>query len=151
MALAADPAHTPTKPPHPVAFGILIIPFGAVSGYVTVAIAFLCTRNKLTVEDGALLVAAGMFPHVWKFLWAPIADTTLTRKRWYMLSVTLSALGTLAMSAIPLAAENLLLLKVVIFVTNLASTFVGMSVEGLMAHATPPDRRGRVAGWFQAG
>jgi MFS family permease len=26
-----------------------------------------------------------------------------------------------------------------------------MSVEGLMAHATPPDERGRAAGWFQAG
>jgi MFS family permease len=148
--------HTPdlaesAKPPHPAFFGILIIPFGAVSGYVSVAIAYLCTQNKLTVEDGALLVASGMFPHVWKFAWAPIADTTLTRKRWYMLSATLCALGTIAMSAIPLARENLHLLQAVIFVTNLASTFLGMSVEGLMAHVTTPDRRGRVAGWFQAG
>ncbi len=137
--------------PHPSAFAALIIPFGAMSGFVSVSMAFLCTRHGLSVEDGALLVASGMFPHVWKFLWAPIADTTLSRKRWYLISVVLCALGITSMSAIPLSKDNLLTLQIVIFVANLASTFLGMSVEGIMAHATPPDRRGRVGGWFQAG
>lgn len=137
--------------PHPSAYAALIIPFGAMSGFVSVSMAFLCTRHGLSVEDGALLVASGMFPHVWKFLWAPIADTTLSRKRWYLISVVLCALGITAMSAIPLSKDNLLTLQVVIFIANLAATFLGMSVEGIMAHATPPDRRGRVGGWFQAG
>lgn len=137
--------------PHPSAFAALIIPFGAMSGFVSVSMAFLCTRNGLSVEDGALLVAAGMFPHMWKYLWAPIADTTLTRKRWYLISVVLSAIGITAMSAIPMSKGNMHLLEVVIFVANLASTFLGMSVEGLMAHITPPEQRGRVGGWFQAG
>lgn len=136
---------------HSWAFSILIIPFGAMSGYVSVAMAFLCTRHKLTVEDGALLIASGMFPHVWKFLWAPVVDTTLTRKRWYLLSVVLCALGITGMSAIPLEREHLHLLQAVIVIANVASTFLGMSVEGLMAHATPPERRGRVGGMFQAG
>lgn len=151
----SEPAHaTPThdfRRPHPSAFAALIIPFGAMSGFVSVSMAFLCTRNGLSVEDGALLVAAGMFPHVWKFLWAPIADTTLTRKRWYLFSVVLCAFGITAMSAIPMSKGNMHLLEVVIFVANLASTFLGMSVEGLMAHITPPEQRGRVGGWFQAG
>lgn len=145
-----SPSHA-AKVPHPSAYAVLIIPFGAMSGFVSVSMAFLCTRHGLSVEQGALLVASGMFPHVWKFLWAPIADTTLTRKRWYLISAVLCALGITAMSAIPLSHENLLALQVVIFVANLASTFLGMSVEGIMAHATPPERRGRVGGWFQAG
>ena len=139
------------KSPHPSAFAALIIPFGAMSGFVSVSMAFLCTRNGLTVEDGALLVASGMFPHMWKYLWAPIADTTLTRKRWYLISVVLCALGITAMSAIPMSKGNMHLLEFVIFIANLASTFLGMSVEGLMAHITPPEQRGRVGGWFQAG
>ncbi|MBS0196709.1 MAG: MFS transporter [Planctomycetes bacterium] len=146
--MASDPS---IRPPHPSAYAILIIPFGAMSGYVSVAMAFLCTRFQLTVKDGALLVASGMFPHVWKFFWAPIADTTLSRKRWYLISCVLCALGITAMSAIPMSPANLHLLQGVIFVANLASTFLGMSVEGLMAHATPPAQRGRVGGWFQAG
>lgn len=121
------------------------------SGFVTVAMAFLGTRFQLTVEDSALLIASGMFPHVWKFLWAPIADTTLTRKKWYLISVVGCAIGITAMSAVHLRPDNLRLLQVVIFTANLASTFLGMSVEGLMAHSTPPERRGRVGGWFQAG
>jgi MFS family permease len=139
------------KPPHPAVFTVLIIPFGAMSGYVTVAMAFLCTRYNLTVEDGALLIASGMLPHVWKFLWAPVADTTLSRKRWYAISVVLCAIGITAMSAIPLARENLFLLEAVIFTANLGATLLGMSVEGLMAHATPPERRGWTGAWFQAG
>lgn len=146
-----DPVTNTTRAPHPFAYTLLIAPFGAVGGYVSVAMVFLATQFGLSVEDGALLIAAGMVPHVWKFLWAPIADTTLTRKRWYLASVALCAVGVTAMSAIPLRKENLFLLEGVIFVTNLASTFLGMAVEGLMAHATPSEQRGRVGGWFQAG
>lgn len=146
-------ADSPAYPrvPHPIVYTVLTVPFGAVSGYVSVAMAFLATRFGLSVEDGALLIAAGMVPHVWKFFWAPIVDTKLTRKRWYVISAVVCAAGITAMSAIPLAKQNLFLLEGVIFVTNLASTFLGMSVEGLMTHATPPEQRGRVGGWFQAG
>ena len=147
-AVHADPV---PDPPHPFAYSILILPFGAMSGYVSVAMAFLCTRFELSVKDGALLIASGMFPHVWKFFWAPIADTTLTRKRWYLISCFLCAVGITAMSAIPLGKQNLHLLQLVIFIANLASTFLGMSVEGLMAHSTPADKRGTAGGWFQAG
>src|SRR4051812_4155917 len=123
------------RPPHPLVYTILIVPFGAVGGYVQVAMAFLATRFGLTVEDAAVLIAVGMLPHVWKFFWAPITDTTpppLTRKRWYLLSVSLCAAGITAMSAIPLSKANMPLLEGVIFAANLASTFLGMSVEGLM-------------------
>ena len=38
-----------------------------------------------------------------------------------------------------------------IFLVNLATTTLGMAVEGQMAHLTAPDDRGRAGGWFQAG
>lgn len=139
------------RSPHPFLFTLLIIPFGAVGGFVGVVLAFLATRRGLTVEEGASLIAIGMLPHAWKFFWAPVADMTFSRKGWYVVSNALCALGVLLMAAIPLGPENLRLLQVVIFVTNLASTVVGMAVEGLMAHATVPEERGRVGGWFQAG
>ncbi len=140
-----------TRSPHPVHFTLLIIPFGAVGGFVSVVLAFLATKRGLTVEEGASLIAIGMLPHTWKFFWAPVADMTFTAKRWYIASNAVCALGVLAMAAIPLGPANLRLLQVVIFATNLASTVVGMAVEGLMAHATAPEERGRVGGWFQAG
>ena len=132
-----------TSPPHPFLFTVIIVPFGAVSGYVSVAMAFLATKSGLTVGQAAQLIAAGMLPHVWKFFWAPVADTTLSRKRWYPdLSDALARSECfLASAAIPLSPENLRLLEGVNLLTNIAATFLGMSAEGLMAHATPPDSR----------
>ncbi|MBI2377347.1 MAG: hypothetical protein HYV07_25320 [Deltaproteobacteria bacterium] len=57
----------------------------------------------------------------------------------------------IAMSAIPLGPATLTLMRIVIFTVNLATTTLGMGVEGLLAHRTHPDERGRAGGWFQAG
>ena len=139
------------RAPHPFHYTLLIVPFGAVGGFVGVGLGYLATTRGLTVEDGATLIAVGMLPHTRKFLWGPVADTTLSRRAWYLLSVALCAVGVLAMSVVPLEKQNLHLLQAVIFVTNLASTTLGMAVEGIMAHLTPEDRRGQAGGWFQAG
>jgi PAT family beta-lactamase induction signal transducer AmpG len=136
---------------HPVVWTALITPFGVVSGFVGVVLAFFATKRGLTVEEGASLIAIGMLPHTWKFLWAPVADMTLSRRGWYLLSVALSIVGIVVMAAVPLGPTTLNLMRAVIFVTNLASTTLGMAVEGLMAHLTPPEERGRAGGWFQAG
>jgi len=103
------------------------------------------------VQQGAELIAVGMFPNVWKFFWAPVADTTLTRKRWYLLACGLCAAGMLAMAVVPLGPSTLRLVDVAILMTAVAATFLGFSVEAMVAHLTPPAERGRVSGWFQAG
>lgn len=139
------------RAPHPFVYTLLIVPFGAVSGFVSVALGFLATKRGLTVEEGATLIAVGMIPHTWKFLWGPVVDTTLSRKAWYVLSSALCALGVLAMASVPLSPANLLLMQGVIVLTNVATTTLGMAVEGFMAHVAPVEDRGRTGGWFQAG
>lgn len=134
---------------HPAAYAVLIAPFGAMSGYVGVAMAFLCTRHELSVTDGAVLIASGMFPHAWKFLWAPSRQQRCTRKRSiYLISVVLCAVGITAMNTRSRwRSATFLVLQATIFIANLACTFLGMSVEGIMAeHATPPERHGVWAG-----
>jgi hypothetical protein len=149
--LRAAPFEASRRPPHPVIFALLIVPFGASSGFVSVALAFLATRNGLSVEQGAWLIAISMFPNVWKFFWAPIGDKTLTRKRWYLLSSVFCAVGIGDMAWVPLGAKTLPLMGLIVLLTSIAATFQGFAVEGLVAHLTPPDHRGRVSGWFQAG
>ena len=139
------------KPPHPFLYTILYVPFGASAGFVGVALAFLATKNGLTVEQGAMLVAANLFPNVWKFFWAPIADKTLTRKRWYVLSVVGVAASMFAMAVIPLGPKTLDLMTVLVILSSLGATFIGFSLESIVAHVTPPEQRGLVSGWFQAG
>ena len=76
---------------HPIVFLVLILPFGVMSGYLTVAVAYLLTKAGVSVEQIAELIAVSFIPQTWKFLWAPLADTTLSRKTWYVLAAIVSA------------------------------------------------------------
>jgi MFS family permease len=138
---------------HPVRWLLLIIPFGAITGFTTVALGYLATQpgTGLTSADAALIVAFGMAPQVVKFLWAPLCDMTFDRKRWYLFSSALCIAGVVGMSALPLNLGTLFAMKIVVLLASLATSFLGMAVEGMVAHLTPPEGRGRAGGWLQAG
>lgn len=136
---------------HPAVFLFLILPFGAMSGYLTVSLAWVLTKAGVPLGGIAALIALSFLPHTWKFLWAPIVDTTLTRKRWYMIASVVSAAGIFTMGALPATTKSLGLLSGVVLVSNIAVTFLGMSVDSLMAYGTAENEKGRAGGWFQAG
>jgi MFS family permease len=140
-----------TRRVSPWFWAILNLPFGATSGFVSVMLGFILKQQGQSDAVIASLVAVNLLPHTWKVLWAPIADSTMTRKRWYILANGTSCATILGLAFIPITNGNLTIIEVLVFVNSLAITFVGMAVEGLMAHATPPEQRGRAAGWFQAG
>jgi len=130
---------------------VLIIPFGLVTGFISVTLGYLLGKAGVKAEGVAALVAVSFIPQTWKFLWAPVADLTLTRKNWYALSAVFSGIGLAALGAIPPVGSSLPLMSAVAFGASLATTFLAMSVESLMAYGTPDAERGRAGGWFQAG
>jgi len=136
---------------HPAVFLFLILPFGVMSGYLTVTLAWQLTQRGVSVEQVATLVAASFVPHTWKFLWAPIVDSTWTRKGWYVLACAVSGAGLFAMGAFTASGAPLPLLATVVITANVAVTFVGMAVESLLAYNCHDREKGRAAGWFQAG
>jgi PAT family beta-lactamase induction signal transducer AmpG len=137
--------------PHPVVFLVLIVPYGVVSGYLSVTVAWMLSRHGITVEQVAALVGASFAPHLWKFLWAPVADAMFRRKTWHLAGAIGSAAGVVAMGALPMTPDRLPVLTLVVVAANLATTFVCMGSESLMAHAVPEAEQGRAGGWFQAG
>jgi MFS family permease len=130
---------------------VLNLPFGATSGFVGVMLGFLLKEQGQSDAVITGLIALNLLPHTWKVLWAPIADSTMTRKRWYVLANVASCATIVALAFVPVTSGNMDLMKVLVFANSFAITLVGMAVEGLMAHATPPEERGRAAGWFQVG
>ena len=136
---------------HPAVYLVLIIPFGVTNGYVSVTLGYLLAHAGVSAQSVAALVAVYFVPQTWKFLWAPVADLTLTRKRWYLLSAALCMLGLIGLGAIAPQEKSLPLLSAVAFGASLATTFLAMSVESLMAYGTHEAERGRAGGWFQAG
>jgi MFS family permease len=129
----------------------LILPFGVMAGYVTVALAYLYAQAGISTAQVAALVAASIAPHTVKFIWAPLVDITLSRKTWYLISSVVSAAGILATAVFPIKEASLPVLTLVILASNFAVTFLGMATDSLMAYDTPAELKGQAGGWFQAG
>lgn len=139
------------RPVHPAVFTILILPFGIMGGYVTVTLAWLYAKEGISVEKIAALVAAILIPQIFRFIWSPLLDSTLSLKKWYLIANIVSAFGILATGIPPIKESSLPLLTFIVIFSNFTATFLSMATEGLMAHDVPDELRGRAAGFYQAG
>ncbi|MEI9996990.1 MAG: MFS transporter [Rhizomicrobium sp.] len=137
--------------PHPIVYLILCIPFGVTSGYVSVTLGFLLAHAGVSVGAISALVAFGLLPQTWKAAWAPVVDTTLTSKQWYLIGAAVSALAMIATGLFPVNAQGLQAITVLVFLFNVSISFLAMAAENLMAHSTGLEEKGRAGGWYQAG
>jgi MFS family permease len=138
------------KHPHPWVFLALVLPFGASTGYVTVTLAFLLAAKGVSVASIGVLMAASTLPQTWKVLWAPLVDTTLTPRLWYLLGALGVGLTILAMSAVPQPAGAMPVLFALAIISSIASSFCGMTADSFLAHFDA-SQQGRASGWAQAG
>lgn len=139
---------------HPAVYLLLILPFGGTSGFLTVALTYQLKQGGVDDSAIAALVALSYLPHTWKVLWAPLVDSTLTRRRWYLLAAVVCAASLWGTGLAASPVNGLVAmgwLTTLVLLSNTAITFLAMSVESLMAAATPDNLKGRAAGWFQAG
>jgi PAT family beta-lactamase induction signal transducer AmpG len=139
------------KPANPFLLTILILPLGVSTGFVSVTLGYLLSQAGVSVDKIATLIAASLLPHIFKFIWAPLIDTTLSLKKWYWISSIITSVGILALGLFPLKESSLPALTIVVIVSQFAVTFLSMSTEGLMAYDVPEALKGRAGVFFQAG
>jgi MFS family permease len=132
-------------------YAVLYFPLGLMIGYPSVALGYLGAKAGLPVSAVAAIVGTAFFAHSFKFVWAPVGDYSLSRKKWYVIAASVMAAGIFAMSVTPISTSTVPLLTLLVLGSNLAATFLAFATEGLMAHNTTPLTRGRAAGWFQSG
>jgi len=142
----AKPANT-----HPVVYLVLCTPFGATSGYVIVTLAYLLSHAGVNMGAVAGLVAISLLPQSWKALWAPVVDTTLSSKSWYLIAALVTAISLAAIGFFPAGPSTLSIITALVFLNSVAVSFLAMAAENLMAHATSQSEKGRAGGWYQAG
>jgi predicted MFS family arabinose efflux permease len=135
----------------PVTFFFLVLPYGISSGFVSISLPFILTRAGFSVAIAASIVAIGVSANLWRFLWGPVADLTLTARRWYLLGLVISGATLLILSLLPLHPGAAGVLMAVVFISQVAATLIVLPVGGLMAHTVAEDAKGRAAGWYQAG
>jgi MFS family permease len=147
----AQPAPTGASP-HPFLFLVLFIPFGAVPGFLTVALAYELSKKGIDTGDIAVVVGLSYVCLIFKWIWAPLVDTLFTRKTWYVGSTLVCGLGLwLAGKAAMGEHPSLPLISIALTISNFTATLLAMAVESLMAASVPDSQRGRAGGWSQAG
>jgi MFS family permease len=136
---------------HPVLFFFLYFAFGAPGGFLTGAIEQSYTNAGVSTQAFGLIVSISLAAQVLKFLWAPLVDTTLNVKLWFLTALAITAPCLLWSANLPIAPASAVKLAALSLVVSVASSFLGMAADSLMAHDTAPERRGAAGGWSQAG
>lgn len=136
---------------HPWVWAVLYFPYGLTFGFPSIALGYLGSKAGVPVSAIASVVGMTFLAAGWKFVWAPVGDYTLTRKRWYVLAVAMVSIGLIALTVVPFSMRTVPLISLLVLLTSVAATFIAFATEGLMVHNTPAHLRGRAAGWFQSG
>ena len=136
--------------PPTIVFLALLSPFGIPAGYLGVTLGYLLVHGGVSVGAIATMSALSYLPQTWKVAWAPIVDTTLTSKAWYVIGAVLVAGGILCSSILPLNSSAMPMFTVLVVVTSAASTLCSMSAETFMANLDD-HLKGKASGWAQAG
>ncbi len=139
----------PFTKPHYIFF--LVLPAGISFGFATVTLPYLLTQNGFSVGDTAKIVALGVSANLWRFLWGPVADLTLSLRRWFWIGVIASTSTLLLLCFTSLTPKGAALLTSMLFISQVAATLVMLPVGGFMAHRIEENKKGRAGGWFQAG
>jgi PAT family beta-lactamase induction signal transducer AmpG len=135
----------------PSVFFFLVFPSGISSGFASITLPFILTRAGFSVALSASIVALGVSANLWRFLWGPVADLTLTARRWYLIGLSTTAVTLLLLALIPLHQNAAGIVMIVAFISQVAGTLVVLPLGGLMAHTVGEEFKGRAAGWYQAG
>ena len=135
----------------PFLFFFLDLPSGISSGFASITLPFVLTQAGFSVAAASAVVALGVSANLWRFLWGPVADLTLTARRWYLIGLITTAATLFLLSVIPLRTSSSGLIYAVVFISQVASTLVMLPLGGMMAHTVAEEAKGRAAGWYQAG
>lgn len=131
-------------------YGMMIIPYGAATGFTSTTLPYLLRQAGLEVEAIGWYTAAALIPSFTQFLYAPLLDVGMRRKHWLLLFATLGALcmGIALWLPLPQKANAVLAL---VFLGQVFFGMVSSCCGGLMATTIPDPDRGRAAGFYNAG
>ena len=129
----------------------LVLPYGISIGFITVTLPFVLTNKGFSVAEVAGIVSLGLSANIWRFFWGPLADLTLSLKKRYWIGVTACVSTLLLLCFIPFKIQNITLITGVVFLSQVAATFVVLPVGGIMAKRIEENKKGSAGGWYQAG
>jgi PAT family beta-lactamase induction signal transducer AmpG len=144
------PDATPARPTPPWLFLFLDLPYGAVVGYVTIAMPYWLRAGGLSLAQIGALSAIVFAPLGLKLLWVPLLDVVGTRKGWYLVMVAGSASLLTAASLVPDPPRQLWLYGALVTLACATATTGHAANNALMAITTRFEDKGKAAGFSMA-
>jgi MFS family permease len=132
-------------------FALLILPFGAVTGYCGVTLRRLFELSHETTTAIAAFQALAMQPHSFKFVIEPTLDARWRKRSWYLVSIALAALALPVAVIMHGRGAKLSLLAAILFLANAAVATSSGAMHALMAITVPTEKKGSAGGWAMAG
>jgi MFS transporter, PAT family, beta-lactamase induction signal transducer AmpG len=103
------------------------------------------------VRHSAAIIAASTLAFTLEFVWAPIVDSSLTRRTWYVVGAVVMC-GCLAILLIaPWDAASVPLLTALAFASSSGAAIAAVAAKGLMAYDVPTTQLGSASGFYTAG
>lgn len=133
----------------PLTYFFLMFPSGISTGFLSVTLPFIFTRAGVPVATTAAVVAIGNSANVWRFLWAPLADLSLSTHIWYLIGIVGAAATLLLVGIVP--PHPGALLTGLVFLSQVASSVIMLPIGGMIAHTVVEEKKGSASGWYQAG
>ena len=140
-----------TKQAPPFAFFFLHTATVWPIGVVTLALANNLVRAGVSVRQVAAMVAATTLAFTFEFVWAPLVDSSLTRKAWYAIGATMMCACLIAMFVIPWKETAVQALTLLAFASCTGAAIAAVAVKGIMAYDVQPERMGAASGFYTAG
>jgi len=104
----------------PINIFFLMLPDGISAGFLTVTLPYLLIQNGFSVALTAGIVAISSSASLWRFLWAPLGDLSLSLKKWYWIGVLGCIVSMMALCFTPFTTKGATLLTIVVFVLSVA-------------------------------
>jgi hypothetical protein len=135
----------------PFAFFFLHVCTAWPVGVVGLALGSSLVKAGVPVRHSAGIIAAATLAFTLEFLWAPMVDACLTRRRWYVGGAAVMCICLAALLVAPWNSASVPLMTVLAFSSCSGAAIAAVAVKGLMAYDVPTAQLGAASGFYTAG
>jgi PAT family beta-lactamase induction signal transducer AmpG len=120
-------------------------------GVIGLALGSSLVKAGVAVHQTATIIAASTLAFTLEFAWAPIVDSSLTRRLWYIVGASSMCVGLACLIIAPWTAASVPLMTTLAFASSSGAAIAAATVKGIMAYDVPPARLGLASGFYSAG
>jgi MFS transporter, PAT family, beta-lactamase induction signal transducer AmpG len=120
-------------------------------GVIGLALGSSLVKAGVSVQQTAAIIAASTLAFTLEFLWAPMVDSSLTRRRWFIGGAGAMCAFLAALLLAPQDPKSVPLMTVLAFAASSGAAVAAVAVKGIMAYDVPAAKLGSASGFYTGG